>query len=43
LQGTYHDIEEKKKINEGETELGSSVVLKFDLNELDDGFEVETN
>jgi len=29
-----HDIEEKKKINEGETELGSKVVKNFDLNEL---------
>jgi len=29
-----HDIKEKKKINEGETELGSKVVKNVDLNEL---------
>jgi len=38
-----NDIE-KKKINESETELGSIVVMNFDLNELpSDGFEDETN
>ncbi|RHN79156.1 hypothetical protein MtrunA17_Chr1g0174001 [Medicago truncatula] len=39
-----HDIEGKKKISEGETELGSRVSMNFDLNEISsDDFEDETN